>query len=310
MMTLLRSKLSISLTVLLIAGQMSLATAATDWIDLQSFVSVGDAQWKLVGDTLSADAGKGFLVTKTAYEDFDLKLEFYAESGTNSGVFFRCDDPTNISDKTCYEANIFDSRPDPTYRSGAITGLAPPKSRVDTEGKWNAYRIFAQGDLLVVTLNGVETVRVRDTQHTRGPIALQLAAGGVKFRNVQITDLGKSHSTLSENIVGLWELTAFELDDGNGNVTPWCEGAYGVILYTEGYMSVAINCDSNPSKMVQYSGPYHLEGDTVVHDVRNFCERSLKQVFRRSVTMLDRNHLVLTGPLAGGGKAMISWRRK
>ena len=38
----------------------------------------------------------GFLVTKDQYGDFEMKVEFYAESDTNSGIFIRCQDPQKI----------------------------------------------------------------------------------------------------------------------------------------------------------------------------------------------------------------------
>jgi len=38
-------------------------------------------------------------------------------------------------------------------------------------------------------LNGVKTVDVQDSKHDRGPIALQYAAGVVKFRKVEIKAL-------------------------------------------------------------------------------------------------------------------------
>ena len=38
-------------------------------------------------------------------------------------VFVRCE-PDKIGAKTCYEMNIFDSRPDPSYGTGAIVYIA------------------------------------------------------------------------------------------------------------------------------------------------------------------------------------------
>jgi hypothetical protein len=44
--------------------------------------------------------------------------------------------------------------------------------------------------VLTVSLNGVRTVDgARDARHPKGPVALQYAAGVMKFRNIRITPL-------------------------------------------------------------------------------------------------------------------------
>ena len=61
-----------------------------------------------------------FLVTHNPYKDFQLRAEFWVTADTNSGVYMRCADVRPLTDRTCYEANIFDRRPDPAYGTGAI----------------------------------------------------------------------------------------------------------------------------------------------------------------------------------------------
>jgi hypothetical protein len=85
--------------------------------------------------------------------------------------------------------NIFDKRPDPTYRTGGIVDVAKPATMVNTGGRWNSYDITARGPKLIVTLNGMQMVNVDHKGHTRGPIALQYGGGTVKFRNVRIRTL-------------------------------------------------------------------------------------------------------------------------
>ena len=100
-------------------------------------------------------------------------------------------DPKNIGDETCYEANIFDQRPDPTYATGAIVKVAPvPKDFEHAGGKWNTFDITARGNHLVVVMNGKKTVDVMATRnHMSGPFALQWGRGVIKFRKVQIREL-------------------------------------------------------------------------------------------------------------------------
>jgi hypothetical protein len=97
--------------------------------------------------------------------------------------------PSVISDTSCYEANIFDTRTDQTYRTGGIVNVAEPAEFVYTGGQWNRYRLRAEGQRLQVELNGRALVDVEDGQLASGPIALQYGTGTVKFRNVRVRTL-------------------------------------------------------------------------------------------------------------------------
>ena len=79
--------------------------------------------------------------------------------------------------KLCYEVNIFDKRPDPTYGTGAIVDIAKVEPMPKAGGKWNTYEITAKGPHLVVVLNGQKTVDVQDSKLASGPFALQYGSG-------------------------------------------------------------------------------------------------------------------------------------
>jgi hypothetical protein len=166
---------------------------------LDNWDRVGDANWRVEDNAIVADKGKGgFLVSKSSYKDFQLRAEFWADHNTNSGIYMRCADPKVITDKSCYEANIFDQRPDPTYGTGGVVHLAPVSQPMPKAGgKWNTYEITAKGPQLVVVLNGVQTAKLDDKQFAQGPIALQYGSlppkgepgGAIKWRKVQIRPL-------------------------------------------------------------------------------------------------------------------------
>jgi hypothetical protein len=107
----------------------------------------------------------------------------------NSGIYMRCADRSKLTDKSCYEANIFDQRPDPTYGTGAIVHIAPVKPMPKAGGKWKTFDITLKGNRLMLTLNGQKTVEVEHSQFKSGPIALQYGQGVVKFRKVQTRPL-------------------------------------------------------------------------------------------------------------------------
>ena len=157
---------------------------------LDNFTRVGDANWSATDGAIQATAGgkdNAYLVSKDSYANFMIRVEFWASDDANSGVFLRCQNRSDVGDETCYEANIFDQRPDQTHATGAIVkvaAVAQPAPKVG--GKWSVYEITANGPQLTVVLNGMKTVDVRDTKFASGPIALQWGRGTIKFRKVEI----------------------------------------------------------------------------------------------------------------------------
>lgn len=159
---------------------------------LSNFDIVGDANWAAGDGAIEATMGSGasFLVTKESYDNFRLRAEFWVSEDANSGIYMRCQDVAGITDRNCYEANIYDQRPDPSFGTGGIVHIAPvaepyPKAG----GQWNTYEITVDGPRMVVTLNGQQTVDASDQQFSAGPVALQWAAGTVRFRSLEIEPL-------------------------------------------------------------------------------------------------------------------------
>jgi hypothetical protein len=166
---------------------------------LENFDRVGDVNWRPEGGAIVGDKGKGgHLVSKKSYKDFQLYVEFYAEPTTNSGIFMRCADRNKITDKSCYEANIFDMREDQTYATGGIVHRGPvAQPAPKAGGRWNVYEIEVKGPQVIVKLNGTETSRISDTALPEGPFTLQFGnrppkgdpGGAIKWRKVRIREL-------------------------------------------------------------------------------------------------------------------------
>jgi hypothetical protein len=176
------------------AAQEAKWVTIVDGKTMGDFDRVGAANWRIEGGALVADKLEGkdpsYLVTKAKYKDFQIQAEFWADEDVNSGIFIRCKNPKVINAKDCYEVNIFDKRPDPTYGTGAIVDVAKVVPMPKAAGKWNTYDITAKGDHLVVIFNGQKTVDVTDKQLLdAGPIALQYGSGSLKWRKVQIRPL-------------------------------------------------------------------------------------------------------------------------
>lgn len=160
---------------------------------LENFNRVGEANWQSTENDIQANKSKStyaYLVSKSEYKNFRLKVEFWASDDANSGVFFRCQDPQNITAENCYEANIFDQRPDPSYGTGGIVLIAKsPTPMPKAGGKWNTYEITANGSRLMLVLNGISTVDIQDNKLAEGYLALQWGGGTIKFRRVEIQAL-------------------------------------------------------------------------------------------------------------------------
>lgn len=174
------------------AGWVTLIDGETG---LENWGRVGGANWRAEGGSIVGDKstteGSSFLVTKNSYKDFEIRAEFWAESNTNSGIFIRCSDPGKITSANAYEVNIWDTRPDPKYGTGAIVDVAsvPVPTIYKAGGKWNTIEITARGPELTVVLNGAVTVNTKDSKLAEGPFALQYAGGPIKWRKVQVRSL-------------------------------------------------------------------------------------------------------------------------
>jgi len=169
-------------------------TTLVDGKSMGNFTQVGAANWRVEGGAIVADklGGKdpAYLVTKTTYKDFQIYAEFWADEDVNSGIFIRCKNPAKLDAKDCYEVNIFDKRPDPSYGTGAIVDVAKVIPMPKAAGKWNTYEVTAQGNHFVVILNGQKTVDTTDNRLAGpGNVGLQYGSGSLKFRKVLIRSL-------------------------------------------------------------------------------------------------------------------------
>jgi hypothetical protein len=160
---------------------------------MENFNRVGNSNWRAEDGAIVADKNPdktpSYLVTKNSYKDFVIRAEFWSSHDANSGIFCRCQEPAKITDENCYEANIFDQRPDPTYGTGAIVKVAKVAPMPKAGGKWNTYEVTMRGSRLVLVLNGEKTVDVQDAKLASGPFALQHGTGVIKWRKVEIKPL-------------------------------------------------------------------------------------------------------------------------
>ncbi len=190
------------------AGWRSLFDGKT----MAGWTSIGPVHWTVVDGALAANPSaqpapvasastpatplQGFLRSTEAFSDFELKAEFWAAEDANSGLFIRCGTPARPDSLgSCYEINISDNHA--VTPTGGIVGVQSPLPyRVKSVGKWSLFEVRAEGNHLVVKVNGEPITDAHDDKYSNGAIGLQ--AGGpngpglIKFRNIQVRPLAKA----------------------------------------------------------------------------------------------------------------------
>jgi len=164
----------------------------------------GDLElWKvekgmIVGDS-SGIKHSQFLSTKTQHKTFELKLEFRLLNGIgNSGIQFRSKRVPESTEIEGYQADLGQKYWGCLYdesRRRRILAQAPTELNDHIKKKgWNKYVIRAEGNRIVLSINGFQTVNYVEQDESipqSGVIALQVHSGPplrVEFRNLRITE--------------------------------------------------------------------------------------------------------------------------
>ena len=145
----------------------------------------GVSHWEVVDGALTpCGEPVGYLTSDRSYTNFVLSIEFRCGETANSGVFVR-----SPQENGGYEVQIWKQQP-AGYNTGAIVGTA--KTDRDFRLKpdqWNQFQITADGDHLVVVLNGETTLDLHDARFAAGNIRLQYQQFPIAFRNIKIRAL-------------------------------------------------------------------------------------------------------------------------
>jgi hypothetical protein len=145
----------------------------------------GSSHWEVVDGLLTAcGAPAGYLNSDQSYKNFVLSLEFRTSETANSGVFVRSPKETGG-----YEVQIWKQQP-AGYNTGSIVGTAKTaRDYTFKANEWNHLQVTADGDHIVVVLNGETTLDIRDATFGEGNIRLQYQQFPIAFRNVKLRSL-------------------------------------------------------------------------------------------------------------------------
>jgi len=166
--------------------------------------------WQAEGELLTCKgAAIGYLATDKEYGDFELKLDYRAPKGANSGVGIRFP-PGKWPSTDGMEIQILDDK-DPKYKDveptqlcGAIYSFVPPKAHpAKPAGEWNSMRILCQGPNIEVWINKVEVIHENLDLHNEkgkgelplskrprsGLIGLQCHYDPISFRRIEVREI-------------------------------------------------------------------------------------------------------------------------
>jgi hypothetical protein len=145
----------------------------------------GSSHWEVVDGLLTAcGEPAGYLNSDQSYRNFVLSLEFRTSQDANSGVFVR-----SPKEAGGYEVQIWRQQP-AGYNTGAIVGTAKTaRDYAFKADQWNHLQVTADGDHIVVVLNGETTLDVRDAKFPEGNIRLQYQQFPIEFRSIKLRPL-------------------------------------------------------------------------------------------------------------------------
>ena len=152
--------------------------------DLEGWTVTGQAAFKVEDGCLvgtPVDAKGGDIYTKAEYDNFEVRFTYKMVWPANSGVWFR--------DK--YQFDIL-KWPDPVAFSGTL--YCPGKmfiaknldESIENRDGWNEGQIYANGDHLILWLNGKKVADLTDKTLAKGKIGIQVH-GGEQFKAMKAT---------------------------------------------------------------------------------------------------------------------------
>ena len=171
--------------------------------------------WMVEDGALAWRKGAGHIISREAFGDFELELDWRIFPAGNSGIMFRVDETSKQPWQSGPEIQLLDNMGhrngrNPLTTSGALYRLYPPLQAADRSiGEWNRLRLRVVGSRLQTWMNGTLIqdcdmngadwkARVAKSKFARfagfgrsatGRIVLQDHGNPVWFRNVRIREL-------------------------------------------------------------------------------------------------------------------------
>jgi len=143
----------------------------------EAIVTVEDGM--LVGTQTTGKGGDVF--TEKEFDNFELRFTYKVTWPANSGVWFRGKyqfDILKYKNPVAFSGTL--------YCPGKMFITKNLKEELENRDGWNEGQIYANGDHLILWLNGTKVGECHDKTLKKGPIGLQVH-GGQQFKNMKIT---------------------------------------------------------------------------------------------------------------------------
>ena len=179
------------------------APAAGKWTPL--FNGKDSTGWKVVGDA-KAEVVDGVLVgsqkstkggnilTEDEFDNFELRFTYKIDWPANSGVWFRFDGKGYQFDILKYKKPVAFSGS--LYCPGKMFITTNLDEKLENKDGWNKGRIYANGDHLILWLNGTKVGECKDDTLKKGTIGVQVHGGdgftkmAIHIKKMEIRTLG------------------------------------------------------------------------------------------------------------------------
>jgi serine/threonine protein kinase len=154
----------------------------------------GTGNWKVVDGVLIGSGPASHLFTERGdYENFHYRVEAMINDGGNSGQYFRTQ--FGPGSPKGYEAQINSTHKD-TQRTGSLYGIVEVTEQLHKPDTWFTQEVIADGDHIIIKVDGKTVVDTHDPRYKKGHFALQQPDPGcvVKFRKIDVKELPASKS--------------------------------------------------------------------------------------------------------------------
>lgn len=174
-----------------------------DGRSLDGWTVAGDADWQVRdGEIVVLSGGQSLLMTDETFSDFELRVDFLAAPGANSGVFLRVTGKELSAGVAGYELNV--APPTNPFPTGSVMRVGMPSTpdgapafgitgKVEGAGEsdeWRTFDVVVNGGRIEVSIDGKPVLKLEDPDPiAEGYLGLQHNQGRVAFRNVKVRRL-------------------------------------------------------------------------------------------------------------------------
>ncbi len=145
--------------------------------------------WKVVDGAITGDGERSHLFWMVREcENCEFRAEVKLNHSGNSGMYFRAAFGPGFPKG--YEAQVENTSPDP-QRTGSLYGIAKVTEQLVPDDTWWTQDVIAQGNHIIIKVNGKTVVDTTNNRYTKGYLALQQHNKGsvVQYRNLMMRPL-------------------------------------------------------------------------------------------------------------------------